>query len=274
MAGNIHQSRSRPLNGLIVGISVSGSDPSSLGSIGLTAADVNDIAVELCRRLVSLGAQIVLGHQWRPEGVMEAVAKFAQAYQSEARRPIIHNLLAYPDRAALSPEDRKRLKDVVAIYDDDGPLVEHTRSMSLLRMRERAADLTHARVCIGGRLSNPEGFVPGVIEEAALTVARGKPIYPSGLLGGASKAMATLLRGDVDAFVTASRALEPRGIEWLASGTFAEYSGGLSNLGLLGMATRAGLTKDELEELIDTQNLDTVLYLTTRGLVNRVRRII
>lgn len=72
----------RPLRELAIGLSISESE--GLPDRGPKRGDINTVTVELCRRFVALGAQVVLGHQWRPQGVMESVARFAQAYQGEA----------------------------------------------------------------------------------------------------------------------------------------------------------------------------------------------
>ena len=70
--------QNRPLEGMAVGISISEAD--DLASTGVTRDDINLVTVELCRRIVASGGQVVLGYQWRPGGIMEQVTRFAQAY--------------------------------------------------------------------------------------------------------------------------------------------------------------------------------------------------
>ena len=70
--------QNRPLEGIAVGVSIS--EAEDLASTGFAPNDINVITVELCRRLMKLGAQVVLSHQWRPGGIMEQVNRFAQAY--------------------------------------------------------------------------------------------------------------------------------------------------------------------------------------------------
>jgi hypothetical protein len=261
----------RPLADLRVGISISEAELPVLQARGLTAADVNDVTVELCRRLVSLGAQVVLGHQWRPGGVMEAVAKFAQVYQPESREPIIHNFLAYPDHAALSASDRERLKGVVVIYDDDEKRKALPRRTALRHMRDQMADVVHARICLCGEIKQPEGFVPGVIEEVVLTLSRDRPVYVSAMMGGISEALTMFLRGDRDAFATATQPYDPSTVAWRESPQFKKYMNELLAFDLPRLASRSGLELTELEELFDAQNVDSIVYLTTRGLINRFR---
>jgi hypothetical protein len=270
MSSIVNVPRRRPLADLRVGISISDAELPLLRARGLTPADVNDVTVELCRRLVSLGAQVVLGHQWRPGGVMEAVAKFAQVYQPESKDPIIHNFLAYPDHAALSAHDRQRLKGVVTIHDDNTREALPRRA-ALRRMREQMADVVHARICLCGKITQPEGFVPGLIEEVVLTLARDRPVYVSGMMGGMSEVLTLFLRGNRRAFASATEGYDPGTVRWRESPECESYIKDLSAFGLSQMALQSGLEFAELEELFDAQNIDTILYLTTKGLINRVR---
>jgi hypothetical protein len=243
----------RPLSNLAIAISISEAERPVLEGLGLTPADINHVTVELCRRLVALGAQVVLGHQWRPGGVMDAVARFAKAYQ-EATEPILQNFLAWPDRAALSESDRKRLESVVRIHEFTEP--QPDRPMALHEMRQRMADVTSARICLCGKLQQPEGFVPGLIEEAALTLARGKPVYASRMMGGTSALLADFFSGE---------AREPL----LKLSKHPKFKGQLRVLrdfDASRLAETCGLTHSELRELFDAQNVDTIVHLTTLGL--------
>jgi hypothetical protein len=249
----------RPLGNVSIGISISEAEPSVLSAHGLILEDVNDVTVELSRRLVSLGAQVVLGHQWRPGGIMEAIAGFAQVYQSESgSRPIILNFLAYPDRAALSAADRERLGTAVRIFDDDDA-ADMDRPKALRRMRERMAKATNARICLCGKVQQPEGLVPGLIEEAALTLKRNKPVYVSRIMGGCAALLARFFAGDRDALMSS--------FSWTSGSK--EYLEVLSQFDLRALAEQCGLEREELLGLFDAQNLDTVVHLTTKGLVAR-----
>jgi hypothetical protein len=261
----------RPLAGVTIGLSISEAESPVLQSLGLTPADVNDVTVELCRRLVSLGARVALGHQWRPGGVMEAVAKFAQAYHAESNEPIIHNYLAYPDHAALSAADRKALAGVVAIHDGEDREVL-PRPAALRRAREQVGDVIEARIAICGKFSQPAGFVPGVIEETMLAIRRKRPVYISGMMGGTSSLLTQLLRGKRDVFASLAGRFDPAGLAWTTSEGFRRLLEPLLALDLPALADLCGLEPTELEELFDAQNVDTVLHLTTKGLSRRLRR--
>ena len=244
----------RPLNGFAIGISIS--ESKDLISLGLTEADVNRVTVELCRRFVALGAQIVLGHQWRPRGVMEAVARFAQAYQFEAKEPIIHNFLAWPDRAALSKTDRQQLRNLVVIHEQDS---SEDRPAALRRMREEMTYKNHARICLSGKAKQPTGFVPGVIEEAALTLIQGKPLYISRMMGGTARFLVDVLRKEKTVWDAFPQEMPQ------------EYWQRFESLKRSDLEDWCHLTSKELDELFDAQNLDTIVQLTSRGLQRQAR---
>lgn len=212
-----------PLKGRKIGISISESE--DMGSLGLKPSDINVITVDLARRLVSLGASVVLGHDWRPGGVMEAVARFAMNYKSSnaaQAEPILLNFLAAPDQAGLSASEMDELKDFVRIQtinwrecaqeflgqlgknfsrvfpssfpflfpqnepERNDPRVD--RAFHLLAMRVAMTEACDARIILGGKLKGYTGFAPGILEEAALALAARKPVLISSGLGGAAKA--------------------------------------------------------------------------------------
>jgi hypothetical protein len=163
--------QNRPLEGMAVGISIS--EAEDLASTGFTPDDINLVTVELCRRLVALGAQVVLGHQWRPGGIMEQVTSFAQAYHMESGgsgQPIVHNVMAWPDRASLSDYDREQLHDLVRIYEPAEPL---GRVEALTAMRQQITHIASARICLSGKMASYTGSMPGVIEEAFFSIDQG-----------------------------------------------------------------------------------------------------
>src|SRR5258708_17916304 len=73
------RSQARPLEGLTVGLSVSFGEDSTLH--GFTEEEMNRAIVRLSDVLLSAGAQLVFGHDWRPGGVMSAVARLAVAHE-------------------------------------------------------------------------------------------------------------------------------------------------------------------------------------------------
>lgn len=256
----------RPLSGVAIGLSISAAEDVELNRHGLTSADVTDVTLDLCRRFVSLGARVVLGHQWRPGGVMEAVARFAQAYQPETSEPMIVNVLAYPHVAALSAHDRQRLARTVAIEEDRTP---RDTAAALRQMRLRTTNLIDARICLCGKLQQGRSHFPGVVEEAVMALDQNRPLFVSSMMGGTASLLVQLIRGEMGAVDQSLKALDlgDDGWEWWHSSQFHSTRVQLAQLSTAGLAKRCGLTKDEMEELFDAQNIDTVLTLTSKGLV-------
>ena len=247
----------RPLEGIPVGVSIS--EAEDLASAGFIRDDINLITVELCRRLLALGAQIVVGYRWQPGGIMEQVTRFAQAYHMESGAsgaPIVHNVMAWPDKASLSEFDREQLKDLVKIYEPEEPL---ERAAALTAMRRRVMQIAKGRICLSGKTMSYEGSMPGLIEEAFLSIEQEQPVYISAMMGGAATALIEWIRGrsDIRRLVPPAAQI-PERIRDLIEGSPDRRHETIARL--------CRLHPNELEELFTAQNLDTVLQLSTRGM--------
>ena len=94
----------RPLTGRIVNISISESDDSA--RLGFPPWQVNRITLQTVAALFGQGATILFGHDWREDGVMEAVYGFARQVQppvplsaehrESADGPLLLNMLLGP----------------------------------------------------------------------------------------------------------------------------------------------------------------------------------
>src|SRR5262245_17346595 len=69
----------RPLEGVVVGISVAFGEDSYKG--GFTEEEMNCSVVRLGGSLLAAGARLVFGHDWRPNGVMASIADLAIRYE-------------------------------------------------------------------------------------------------------------------------------------------------------------------------------------------------
>jgi SLOG cluster2 len=242
--------QNRPLQGIAVGISIS--EAEDLSEFGFLPSDINTVTVEICRRIVALGGQVVLGHQWRPGGIMEQVTRFAQAYHLEAGSagpPIIHNVMAYPDKAALSEGDREQLRELVRIYEPQEP---EGRTEALTRMRESITAIAKARICLAGKEKGYSGSMPGLVEETLISIRRKQPVYLSAMMGGATAYLIKCIRGGGELRI-------PPEVE-----DYFRPNAGRRNT--LALAELCRLHPDELDQLFDAQNLDTVVQLSTLGM--------
>jgi hypothetical protein len=205
----------RPLSGCVVGISISESE--EMERLGFDRAEMNRCVVRLSESLLAAGARLAFGHDWRPGGVMEAVAALAVRYVNVHRdaegqpfqggAPIL-NRVAPPDIPFLwqqreedaSPErpmnPMVRLLDGIVDARQSFAPPNATRSDALTHMRNELAQLCHVRVCLGGKLTEFSGKIPGIIEEALGTLREERPVFTSAIFGGASRVLVQALRGE------------------------------------------------------------------------------
>jgi hypothetical protein len=277
----IHPMIPHRLEGIILGISIS--EAEDIYEHGLGPQEVNAVTLELCRRFVALGASVVLGHKWRPNGVMEAVIRFARGYVTEAGRetPVIHNFLAWPDRAALPDSEKQDLENraLVRLHEQDEPI--RSRPKALRKMRADMAELTHGRLCLGGKFVQPRAeFVSGVLEEAAMCCKERKPVFCSAMLGGVSGLMVEASSGHskIDAclrrlwlsrkpedlegpqtLLAESRQVERTYLEMVVNSRARFHE-------------QTGLDEESLETLWRAENLDTIVHTVSRGIRHYYRQ--
>jgi hypothetical protein len=209
----------RPLAGVFVGLSISESENAE--AYGFPGWQVNRAALQFSAALLGQGAGVVFGHNWRDDGVMEAVHAFAlQAQPIDAAdrgdadhdgisEPLLRNLLPWPDQPALPPEELERLAATLRVervglppdlrdFEDGGapePLQSYLRARALTFMRRNLNANIRARVCVGGRERGFSGRYPGIIEEAAIAIENDTPLYLIGALGGATRAVIDAMAG-------------------------------------------------------------------------------
>jgi hypothetical protein len=127
---------------------------------------------------------------------------------------LLFNLLPWPDQPYLPEKDLEQLRSTLRVelaglpnelqdFDGDarrvGPdnaLYKYVRARGLTFLRHRLTIASHARFCLGGRVSGYAGRYPGVIEEAFLAVRDGRPLYVAGFLGGAAEQVVYALQGE------------------------------------------------------------------------------
>jgi hypothetical protein len=77
----------------------------------------------------------------------------------------------------------------------DTPLRRYAWARGLSLMREQVTGLAQARLVVGGKLTKFSGIIPGVVEEAYLSLKANRPLYLVGGFGGAARAVCDHLRG-------------------------------------------------------------------------------
>jgi len=173
--------------------------------------------------LFGQGASVVFGHDWREDGVMEAVHGFARQIQppiplskddaAAEAQPLLRNLLPWPDSPHLGERDLERLSSTLRVEsaglpeelrapaeevlrtDRNNDLYRYIRARGLTFLRHRLNKTCDVRLCLGGRRAGAAGRYPGVIEEALLALRENKPLYLAGFLGGATRQVIDAIQG-------------------------------------------------------------------------------
>jgi hypothetical protein len=257
---------------------------------------VNRVTLQLVAALFGQGASVVFGHDWREDGVMQAVYGFARQVQAPLplspaqsaaeAQPLLRNLLPWPDKPCLSKRELEQLSSTLLVecvglpreleaLDEEA---RHTEPSNRLYQYIRARGLAFLRLCLGGRRSGFAGRYPGVIEEALLAVTGKKPLYLASFLGGATEQVVDAIEGKPitedfcrptplqDVYkappvkesdgATRDDRVIDRSVVWRA---FAET-------GREKLAAANGLTIEENDELLRTPVIDRAIELVLIGL--------
>ncbi len=202
-----------PLEGMQVAMSLSDS-PDADGPEGFTSHHVVDASVYVARALISCGAAIAYGGDFRLGGYTSLLAELIETYNQGATRTAqdLHSYLAAHIRLSEAPDDisirinhlkespafaRKVLLPDPALPDAPPP------ALYFSDMRRVMENHVSSRIVLGGA-ANPKteeggkgygGRYPGVVEEAWRSLEKRNPLYVVGGFGGAAAMVADLLEG-------------------------------------------------------------------------------
>lgn len=144
-------------------------------------------------------------------------------------------------------------------------------------MREQQTTESVARVIVGGRLGSLDtpyqGRMPGVLEEALLSIRAKRPIYLVGAFGGCARMVLDALDGIERVELTAEyhqkmlhisslkESYMERGAKW---DEFESIAAELKACGISGL--KNGLTVDENRELATSRSAERIVELIIHGL--------
>jgi hypothetical protein len=288
----------------MVNCSISESEDAS--DRGFPTWQVNRVTLQVVAALFGQGAGVMFGHDWREDGVMEAVYGFALQVQppvplfaddpDASSQPLLFNMLPWPDSPFLPNRDLERLASTLRVesaglpyeleqYRDDArreaegsALYRYLRARGLTHLRHRLTSGSHARVCLGGKSSGSDGRYPGIIEEAFLAMQKQLPLYIVGFLGGAALQIIEAIKAQdmPSTFCAASNVsavysqppVPERDPATLGDRRVDRYEvwKQFHETGAAGLAERNGLSVEENEELFSTSVLDSVVQLVLTGL--------
>ena len=252
--------------GRTVAISVSESPDMSV--LGLSDAHLCDAMDRLALHLLASGSRLAYGGDLRKDGFTDLLFELVSRYQSETSEVQIGvtNYLAWPVHVSKEADELEEISHSLASTGElvcltqDGRRLEPSAwskrvlhqptaeewATGLTSMRRVMHGATQARVVLGGRVT---GDMPGIAEEALLSLKGGQPLFLLGGFGGCTRDIAETL-----GLVERRASFYP---DWLGRQKFEAFSSSdLSN----------GLSEEENATLARTPHIDQAIVLVLRGL--------
>lgn len=199
------------LAGTTVAVSVSGS--ADLARLGLDDKHTEYAIAEVARAVMTAGGNLAYGGRIRPSGYTQFLMHELRRYGTRGHRLTI--CVAHPEHRKLSLSELKRLDETLEpscrlrFLDVDGNEVDYRSgrgetpepepdpddaATAYSAMRRYMATVSDARVLVGGQLEGFKGAMPGIVEEAIVTLEASQPLYVAGGFGGAAALVARTLR--------------------------------------------------------------------------------
>lgn len=201
------------LDGIRLGLSVS--DSADLARLGLLPRHAELAVGEIARAVLIGGGSLVYGGRIKPSGFTKFLMHEVHRYGHSQSLTLC---LAAPEHRKLSRRELYEFdsnvgnKGSITYLDEDGKIIEdfpsskaespdpitdnRMKMISYSSLRSFLGSVTDARVIIGGQLEGYQGKMPGIIEEAIISIQAGKPLYVVAGFGGAAALVAQALKID------------------------------------------------------------------------------
>ena len=254
--------------GRTVAISISESPDMSV--LGLSNSHLRDAMDRLALHLLSSGARLAYGGDLRTHGFTNWLFELVRRYRRETSEVQIGvtNYLAWPVHIGMKTDELEAISaslagtgELVCLTQDGRPMdpsrwnqrtphqpTDEEWGSGLTAMRCVMRGETHARVVLGGRVTGYKGVMPGIAEEALLSLQKNQPLFLLGGFGGCTRDIAETL-GLVDRWAGSRPA-------WPGREKFEDISSDLDN----------GLSDEENATLVRTPHIDQANVLILRGL--------
>ena len=259
-------------------IAISISESPDMSVLGLGDEHLRDAMAEIARHLLALGARLIYGGDLRQHGFSDLLFELVARHRRDANegdsRSGVTNYLAWPVHILQAMAD---LETQIAEVEDSAELVclridgsglpiEERRGLppqvpteqdwadGLTSMRITMMSNSDARIVVGGRVEGYKGAMPGIAEEALLSLRAGMPTFLVGGFGGCTRDIAETLG-----------LIQPRPTSnpgWAHRSEFAAFTtADLNN----------GLTDEENATLAYTPHVDQAITLILRGMMQLVK---
>ncbi len=274
---------------LLVGISVSEPADSDLIGRGLSQLHVRHAFVEIARHLLAAGHALAYGGDFRQQGYTEAMLDLVRTYsrRDQPGPERIRVYSAWPIWLQLDADERAKVASLATLVrvdppsgapeqlppaTDRAPADRLWAALALTEMRRRMNRDIDARVLVGGRLSGQAGLLPGVVEEAALSVEDALPLFVIGGFGGAASLVGAAMRGESTPELSLDYQ-QNNTDDYTDLWDEAGLRGARPDIGELrerlaqsGQADRNGLSAEQNDRLFATSDIDEIIALLLRGL--------
>ena len=199
-----------------VTVAISTSDSPDMAALGLSEGHLKEATAELALQLLAAGTNLAYGGDLRAHGFTQLLFQLVLRYTStsDLKSTVrVTNHLAWPvhigtpvDRIEALAAELRGAAELVLLECDGLPLAMDTRRelptrepsedewlSGLTAMREFQRTSTDARVLLGGQVANYKGRMPGVAEEALVSLRSGQPVFLIGGFGGCARDVAETL---------------------------------------------------------------------------------
>ena len=253
-------------------IAISTSESPDLAALGLSDGHLRNATAEIVTHVLACGANLAYGGDLRRSGFTELLFEMVKRYRSEgpaAAGDRVINYMAWPVHIQMTADDLNETAEelaeaagIVLIGQDGVRIALEERqelavcepdpdewSAGLTAMRQLMRDETDARILLGGRVDDYMGCMPGIAEEALLSLQAGQPVFLLGGFGGCAR--------DIAETITLVDPWDGSRSEWHGRTEFQHFTPG---------SLRNGLSVEENCVLARTPYVDQAVTLILRGL--------
>ena len=251
-------------------IAISISESPDMAALGLGESHLRDALAELATYLLASGACLAYGGDLRRQGFTDLLFELVMRYTGQGENGVrVTDYLAWPVHVGMSGDELRALSARVsgfaslALMDPEGRRMsmegrlqlpsrrpeEDEWASGLTSMRHAMREDTDVRIALGGRIEGYRGDMPGIAEEALLSLKAGQPLFLVGGFGGCAR--------DIAETMGLAEAWSNDRADWRGRQLF-ECCGPES--------LRNGLTLDENRLLARSQHLDQIVSLVLRGI--------
>jgi len=283
-----------------IGISISDNPAGNYSDHHLNADHLKRLSQDLARHLLARAGTVIYGGDLRKDGFTQFILDEAIALKTRLNTDSIHveNHLAWPLyvsdpeivawRAKYSgiiktvehdiPSDIAKDIDKNVFIAPSGTENKYIWSRCLTQMRENSIELSHARICAGGKLAGYHGKMPGVLEEIIISREKKKPIFLLGAFGGVvgevcktitNKAIAAPL---TDHWQITNNAgyfeLQEKAKQEIQNADYTKIETVLGGISVDALARSSGLSSDNYQRLMASPFVDECVHLVLKGLKN------